>query len=242
MANDVNRGPAAVSAKPGSVPARVLVWDAPVRLFHWTLATLVVFSFVTGKIAGDWLPWHMRSGYAILTLLLFRLAWGVVGSETARFASFLRGPGHAIAYVRSIASGAHRRVLGHNPLGGWAVLAMLAALLVQASSGLFVDDEIMTQGPLAVKASEATVGRMSAVHSYNEWVILGLVVLHLAAIASYYFAFRADLVRPMVSGYMEVPGGAAQPARRPAWLAALLLAAAAAFVYWLVVVYPRTPG
>ena len=242
MGNDVNRGRTPVSGKPSSVPTRILVWDAPLRLFHWALATLVVFSFVTGKIGGDWLAWHMRSGYAILTLLLFRIAWGVVGSETARFASFLRGPGHAVAYVRSMVAGAHRRVPGHNPLGGWAVLAMLAALLVQAASGLFVDDEIMTRGPLAVKASEATVGRMSALHSYNEWVILGLVALHLAAIASYYFAFRNDLVRPMVHGYMEAPAEVAQPARRPAWLAALLLAAAASMVYWLVVVFPRSPA
>ena len=231
-----------MSAPSPAATRRILVWDAPVRLFHWALAALVVFSFVTGKIGGDWLGWHMRSGYTILTLLLFRLAWGFVGSDTARFASFVRGPGTALAYARTIAAGAHRRVPGHNPLGAWAVLAMLAALLLQATSGLFVDDEIMTRGPLAVKASEATVGRMSALHSYNEWVILALVVLHLAAIASYYFAWRTDLVRPMVHGYMDLPVAAAQPARRPAWLAALLLAAAAGFVYWLVVVFPRAPG
>ena len=221
---------------------RVLVWDAPLRLFHWAIAALVIFSYVTGKVGGDWMEWHMRSGYTILSLLLFRVAWGLVGSETARFTSFLRGPRAGVAYLRSMLAGTHQRVLGHNPLGGWAVLAMLAALLVQASSGLFVDDEIATRGPLVVKASEATVGRMSALHSYNQWLLVALVSLHLVAIATYRFILRAELVRPMLDGYMPVTGPTQAPARRPAWMAALLIAAAGAFVYWLVVVFPRTPA
>ena len=231
-----------MAASPGAATRRVLVWDAPVRLFHWTLATLVIFSFVAGKVGGSWLEWHMRSGYCILTLLLFRLAWGILGSETARFTTFVRGPGAGVAYVRSITANAHRRMLGHNPLGGWAVLAMLAALLAQALSGLFVDDEIATRGPLVVKASEATVAKLTAFHSYNEWVLVGLVVLHLAAIATYHFRLRANLVRPMVDGYMEADASASAPRIRPAWIAALLLALAAAFVYWLVVLFPRTPA
>ena len=220
----------------------MLVWDAPVRLFHWTLATLVLFSYVTGKLAGSWLEWHMKSGYCILALLLFRLAWGLAGSETARFGAFVRGPRAAIGYLRATLAGRHPPSLGHNPLGGWAVVAMLAALLVQAGSGLFVDDEIATRGPLAVKASEAVVGRMSALHSYNEWLLVALVLLHVAAIATYRFAWRIDLVRPMVTGFMEAQAAAREPARRPGWLAALFLACAAAFVYWLVVIYPRMPA
>ena len=237
-----NRGQTAFYESTPPVPHRILAWDAPVRLFHWALATLVVFSFVTGKVGGYWLEWHMRSGYTILALLLFRLAWGLVGSDTARFASFVRGPGAAVEYARSVAARTHRRVLGHNPLGGWAVLAMLAALLLQAVSGLFVDDEIATRGPLVVKAPESVVGRMSALHSVNEWVVVGLVALHLAAILTYRFAFRVDLVGPMVTGYMEMPAGTAPPARRPAWMAVVLMAFSAAFVYWLVVVYPRSPA
>jgi cytochrome b len=221
---------------------RVLVWDAPLRLFHWALAALVVFSYTTGKIGGDWMEWHMRSGYTILALLLFRVAWGLIGSETARFSSFVRGPRAGVMYLRSVLAGGHQRVLGHNPLGGWAVLAMLAALLVQASSGLFVDDEIATRGPLVVKASEATVARMSALHSYNQWVLVTLVALHLVAIATYRFFLRLDLVRPMLNGYVEAPAATTAPARRPAWIAALLIALAGAFVYWLVVVFPRAPA
>src|SRR5512138_291676 len=176
---------------------RLLVWDLPVRLFHWALAFLVVFSFVTGKIGGAWMEWHLRSGYAILALLAFRLAWGLVGSDTARFGSFLHGPRAALDYARATLGGRHPNVLGHNPLGGWMIVVMLAVLALQAATGLFSDDEIATQGPLAVKVSNATVSRMSAIHAVNEWIVAGLVALHLAAIAIYRIVLRANLVPAM---------------------------------------------
>lgn len=219
---------------------RIPVWDAPVRLFHWALAGLVVFSYVTAKAGGYWLEWHMRSGYTILSLLAFRLAWGFVGSDTARFASFLRGPGATLAYARATLSRRHPVVVGHNPMGGWMVLAMLAILATQAFSGLFVDDEIATQGPLAVKASGAFVGRMSALHDFNEWLLVGMVALHVAAIAAYRWVLGVRLVGPMIRGAMEAPEGVAAPRQRSPALAAALFAAACGAVYWLVVVFPRS--
>lgn len=221
---------------------RVPVWDAPVRLFHWTLAVLVVFSFISGKVAGSWLEWHMRSGYAILALVLFRIAWGVVGSQTARFTAFVRGPRAAIEYLEATLARRHPQVLGHNPLGGWMVLFMLALLLVQASTGLFVDDEIATQGPLAGKVSNALVARLTTVHRYNEWVILGAVVLHLAAIATYHWGLRVNLVGPMVHGRMTVAAPVPPPRASPPWIAAVLFALACGAVYWLVAIYPRAPA
>jgi cytochrome b len=217
---------------------RIRVWDAPVRLFHWALTLLVVFSFISGKAGGAWLAWHMRSGYAILALLLFRIAWGFAGSDSARFTRFVRGPRAALAYARGLLGGASRRLPGHNPLGGWMVVAMLAILLVQAASGLFVDDEIATQGPLAVKASDAWVTRMGQVHHVNQWLVLGAALLHVAAIALYWKVLRVNLVAPMVSGEMEAEAGIAAPVLRAPTLAAALLAASAAAVYLLVVVYP----
>jgi cytochrome b len=215
------------------------VWDAPLRLFHWALAALVAFSFVTGKVGGEWMAWHLRSGYAILALLLFRIAWGFAGGEAARFASFVRGPATVWAHVRSTLARRYHRAPGHNPLGGWSVLAMLAALLLQAGSGLFADDEISTQGPLTGKVSNAFVARMSALHSYNEWLVAGLVALHVAAVAWYQWGARVDLIGPMVHGSVAVDAPLAAPRQRPAWLAALLAALAAGAVYALVVVYPR---
>jgi cytochrome b len=217
---------------------RVAVWDAPLRLFHWALAALVVISFVSGKIGGAALEWHMRSGYAILALLLFRLAWGVVGSHTARFSAFVRGPRAVMGYLRAGLAGRRPRSPGHNPLGGWSVMAMLVVLLLQAASGLFVDDEIATQGPLTRKVSNAVVAKLTAFHVYNEWLVVGLVVLHLAAIAYYHWVAHVNLVGPMLHGNVMLDEPIAAPSQRPAWLAAVLGALAAAAVYALVVIYP----
>jgi cytochrome b len=220
---------------------RIPVWDAPVRLFHWALAALVVFSYATGKIGGYWLEWHMRSGYAILALLAFRLTWGIVGSETARFTSFLRGPRATLDYARHLFTHKGPMAAGHTPTGGWMIVAMIAILAVQAASGLFVDDEIATQGPLAVKASNAWVAQMSALHSYNQWLIVAAVALHVAAIAFYQGYLKADLIGPMIHGKAE-DHGARAPRLASVWLAAALFAIACAAVYYLVVVYPRPPA
>jgi len=205
-------------------------WDFPTRAFHWLLVVSLTFSFVTGKLGGSWLEWHFKSGYAILALLLFRIAWGFIGSREARFASFLRGPRTALAYARSIASGKRASEPGHNPLGAWMVAFMLAIVSLQAVTGLFSNDESSNEGPLAVKVSNATVDRMSAIHSWNEWVIVGAVALHIAAVLTYQLYLRMDIVGPMVRGESRPRENA---------LALVLICIAASAVYWLVVVYPR---
>jgi cytochrome b len=222
--------------------SRIPVWDVPVRLFHWALAVLVVSSYTTGKLGGNWLEWHMRSGYAILALLAFRFAWSVVGSETARFSTFLRGPRVAWDYARGLLSGRGEPAFGHNPLGGWMIVAMLAILVVQAVSGLFADDEIATQGPLAVKVSNAWVARMTRVHGFNQWLIAGAVALHVAAIAFYQWFLKVDLVGPMVHGSADVRVPRAPPAFVPGYRAAAIFAIACAAVYYLVFVFPKSPA
>ena len=221
---------------------RVPLWDLPVRTFHWLLAAMVVFSYVTGQLAGSWLTWHFRSGYAILALVVFRLAWGLAGSETARFTRFLRGPAAGVRYARETLAGRHPATVGHNPLGGWMVVVMLLAVATQAFSGLFVDDEIATQGPLAVKASSAFISRMGTIHHYNQWVLVAAVSLHVVAIVVYHRVLRTNLVGPMWHGLVEIPPGVTPPRQASIFRAAVLAAAASAFVYWLVVVYPRAPG
>ena len=219
---------------------RVPLWDLPVRTFHWLLAILVVVSFVTGHLGGDWLAWHFRSGYTILTLVVFRVAWGFVGSETARFTQFLRGPGAGVAYARETFAGRRPSVLGHNPLGGWMVLLLLAVVLAQAATGLFTDDEISTRGPLAVTVSDAVVGKLGAFHHVNQWVLVAAVVLHVAAIFVYRRWLTADLVGPMWHGMTEIAPGVAPPRQVSLVRAICVVLAAAAFVYWLVIVYPGT--
>ena len=119
------------------------------------------------------------------------------------------------------------------------VIVLLVILLVQAGSGLFSDDEIATQGPLAEKVSNAVVGKMSSFHYFNGWIIAATVGVHVLAIAYYWFGLKDNLVKPMWNGWRSVDAGVAQPPTRAAWLAAVLLALAAAAVYWLVVVYPK---
>ena len=215
---------------------RVIVWDAPTRAFHWALALLAVLSFTTGTLGGSWMTWHVKSGYAILALLLFRAGWGLVGSESARFSRFVRGPHAAAAYARQLFRGSPPFTAGHNPLGGWMVVVMLLVLLLQAATGLFADDEVRAQGPLAVLVSEATVRQMTRVHSFNQWVVAGLVAVHVVAIGAYQWGLRRDLIGPMVHGAMDLP---VAPRLAPPWRAAVLLALAAGAVYCLVVVFPR---
>lgn len=206
-------------------------WDLPTRLFHWMLAVLVVFSFCTGEAGGSWLPWHMRSGYAVMTLLFFRIAWGFVGSTEARFATFVRGPRAALAHARAIAAGKRALDPGHNPLGGWMVMALIALIALQAGTGLFSNDESSHEGPLAAKVSDAMVDRMSTIHGWNAWVIVAAIALHVLAVALYQWRWRIDVIGPMVHGRSAAVQNV---------MATVLVAASAAVVYWLVVIYPRS--
>ena len=222
-----------------AVPARIRVWDLPTRIFHWALAAAVVFSFTTGKVGGSWMAWHLKSGYVVLALLLFRLAWGIVGGHAARFANFIRGPRAFLAHAGSVVSRTARATSGHNPMGGWMVVLMLVILAAQAGTGLFSDDEIATTGPLVEKVSNAVVEKMSAFHYYNGWLVAAAVGLHVIAVAYYQAFLRIDLVRPMVRGWREGEASQASLRMGSPLLAIVLVAVAWAMVYWLVVVYPK---
>ena len=211
-----------------SASAPAAAWDLATRVFHWALAVLVVFSFTTGKIGGPWLEWHMRSGYAILALLLFRVAWGFAGPANARFTAFVRGPAAAVGHARDLFARRVGATVGHTALGGWMVVVMLAVLALQAATGLFTNDESSHEGPLARMVSNAMVDRMSVIHGWNQWVVAAVVVVHVAAIAYYHAVLKANVTRGMVSGPTQVPVRA--------WA---LLAAAAGAVYYVVVVVPR---
>jgi cytochrome b len=229
MPQGVSRAPPRLSA------AAAGPWDLATRLFHWLLVLLVGFSFTTGKLGGSWLDWHMRSGYAILALLIFRIAWGFVGPPAARFANFLRGPAAGLAHARSLLARQPQRHAGHNPLGGWMVVALIAILLAQAVTGLFTNDESTHEGPLAALVSNATIDRMSILHGLNQWILAGAVVLHVLAIIGYQWILREDLVGRMIRGE---PPGAVGPRRA---VALAIFGLACAVVYWLVVILPR-PG
>jgi len=217
----------------------VKVWDLPVRLFHWSLVLLVVVSFTTGKLGGNWLTWHFRSGYCILALVLFRIVWGLAGSETARFSNFIHGPQRVFGYARSLLRGDTPFHAGHNPMGGLMIVLMLALLLLQASTGLFVDDEIATRGPLADKVSDTLVSLFTRIHRININVIVACVVLHVSAALFYLLVKKDNLIRPMVTGTKAVPDAHPDPVLAGQLPALIIVAVAAAFVVWLVKFYPQ---
>ncbi len=213
-----------------------LAWDLPVRLFHWLLVALIALSWITAEMGGNAMQIHQWSGYSILTLVLFRIAWGFLGSSSARFASFVRAPREALHYAHMLKRGKAPFFLGHNPLGAWMILALIASLLVQAGTGLFANDDIMTEGPLAKWVSKAASDRLSAIHELNFNLLLGLAAVHIAAVLYYLLGKRENLILPMLHGRKRVPAEVDVTAVRvkPLWLAALLLGVCAAAVWLLV--------
>jgi cytochrome b len=188
----------------------VRVWDMPTRLFHWCLVVLVVALVVTGNIGGNAMAWHFRAGYAVLTLLLFRLVWGFIGGYWSRFVNFIRGPSVILNYLKG--QGAPEHSVGHNPVGAGSVLAMLTFLLAQVGSGLMSDDDISFAGPLTSLVSNATVQAATFYHKeIGKVVLIVLVVLHVAAIVYYRKKKKTDLITPMIKGDKFVATAAPLP-------------------------------
>lgn len=160
------------------------VWDLPTRLFHWLLAASVVASVVSAKIGGNAMGWHLRLGALALALLLFRAVWGLVGGHWSRFAQFAYGPAGLLADLRGRSPALHQ--VGHSPRGSLSVWAMLGVLAAQVATGLVADDEIATTGPLNRFVSSTLAGRASAWHAGpGQWLVIGLVLLHVAAVLVY---------------------------------------------------------
>ena len=217
------------------IPVRV--WDLPTRLFHWVLAACVIGSVVTAKVGGNAMVWHMRIGYVVLTLLAFRLLWGLVGGHWSRFQRFVYPPSTVLRYLRGQGRSDEHLDVGHSPLGALSVFALLGFLALQVGTGLFADDEIATTGPLISFVSGETSLLLTKWHkNYGQWIILTLVVLHVAAIVFYLVRQKRNLVTPMIVGDKHLPAGV--PAAADHWrvraVAAALLAVCAAGVTWLV--------
>ena len=210
----------------------VRIWDLPTRLFHWTLALCVIALVVTANVGGNAMVWHLRLGHTVLALLLFRLCWGLVGGRWSRFGAFLYRPARLVAYLRG--RGQESDEVGHSPLGALSVFAMLAALLAQASTGLFADDEIAFSGPLTHLVSNTWVSNATGYHTqWGKLLVLLLVVMHLLAVAVYVWRKKRPLVRAMWRGDKQLP--ATTPAARDdgaTRLGALLLALGCAALSW----------
>lgn len=206
------------------------VWDLPTRLFHWALAGLIGFSWWTAE--NDELDLHIWSGLAVLTLLIFRLLWGLFGSSTARFANFLRGPRAVLDYIRNVRGWT---AIGHNPLGALSVVVMLLVLVAQAGLGLINSDEDgLNEGPLAHLVNAETNELAQEWHDQLFDVLLVLIGLHVAAILFYRFALGRKLTKPMITGTARLAPEAEPMRPGKWWMAVLCLVVALAITRWII--------
>ena len=178
-----------------SKPTRI--WDFPVRLTHWAFVLIIPAMWFTGE-EHMW-DWHIRLGLLLLALLVFRIVWGFLGTDTARFASFVKGPQAIVAYLRG--SKDESATKGHNPLGALSVLALLGVMLVQVGLGLFSGDPYDgATGPLNGLVGVMTADWITETHEAFFYVVLAMIAVHLAAIIFYTAAKKQNLVGPMLSG------------------------------------------
>ena len=194
------------ASRAGAGTRRFLLWDLPLRVFHWSLVAAVTTAIVTGELGGAWMPWHGRAGLAIVGLLVFRVVWGVVGSATSRFTQFAPTPPRVAAYLRG-----RWRGVGHNPLGALSVFALLALLSAQAVTGLFGNDDIAFAGPLNHLVDDGLGSRVTGWHRLLADGLFVLLALHVLAIAFHVVVKRHRLIRPMITGRQDVAPGTPLP-------------------------------
>jgi cytochrome b len=212
---------------------RQYVWDLPTRAYHWLLVALLGFSWWSAE--ADHMDWHQLSGLAVCGLLIFRLLWGVFGTGTARFAQFVKGPRAIWSYLRPGAGAPRRARIGHNPIGGWSVVALLLVLATQTISGLLaVDIDGIESGPLSWLV-DFDQGRLAAaIHHTSFTVLQVLVALHVAAILFYLLVRRRNLVWSMIVGTQPVIDGETGVVARVAlWRLAVAIVVAAAAAWWI---------
>lgn len=221
----------------------VRVWDLPTRLFHWSLAACVVGLVITAKVGGNAMEWHLRLGHAALALLVFRMVWGVVGGRWSRFSAFLYSPARLVRYLRGTPHPDDG--VGHSPLGALSVYGLLAVLVLQVATGLVSDDEIAFSGPLTRFVSGTVVAQATAYHAdVGQYLVLGLVALHLVAIVFYVAVRRQRLVRPMLQGdkALSSPAAASRDDTASRVAALLVLAASAGLAWWVATLGAGAPA
>ena len=233
-----------MSAVPAaSVPERRLVWDFPLRLFHWLFALAVAAGYTTAQLGFNWMQWHMRIGYAVIGLLIFRLIWGFVGPRHARFGSFIRSPAVVLVYARGLfdrVSGA-RQSVGHNPLGAIMVIATLLIVAVQVCTGLFATDDIAWDGPYFPLVSRMLAEQLTALHHTNSSIVVAAAALHVAAILYYTYFKGQRLVAAMITGSKPAEAVPAEESIQDSQLlkAVIVAAVAGSAVYLLLAAAPE---
>jgi len=190
-----------MSDKPtNSALQAVTVWDISVRIFHWSLVAGIGFLWYSGEEGGNIMTWHMYVGYTMLGLILYRLLWGIYGSTYARFSYFIKGPSKTFNYAKDFIKGESPHYLSHNPLGGWMTIVLMSLVFIQAATGLFATDDIITEGPLFSLVDESTAYLLTEIHEINFNLLLLSAGLHIAAVLYHRFVKGEDLVKSMITG------------------------------------------
>lgn len=226
--------PARTKARPGTIGMKLpmRVWDGATRLFHWAIVLLVAIGYASislahGPRAALWMQIHLISGDTMLALLLFRLAWGVFGSDTARFARFLQSPMAVFRYLADFRRKQPDTQVGHSAAGGWMAVILLALLLLVVITGLFASNEVSPTAPLAQFVSNPTRDQLSALHGLAFSALAAVSALHVLAVAWCLGVKKQNLIRPMITGKKRLPAATPSPRMRSPWLAAATLAVAA---------------
>jgi len=215
----------------GTAMQRVTVWDGATRLFHWSLVFLVGFSWLS--VEKGWIALHLYSGCAIGALLIFRIAWGFVGSETSRFSHFLGSPFDAVRHLLHLTKREPDEQVGHNAAGGWMVLVMMALLVAQVITGLAANNDVDFDGPLAQLVGKDLSDVLTNLHFKLFRLIQLAVVAHIVAILAYLGLKRHNLVRPMLLGHKLLPLDTAAPRIAQPVLAWAIFLIAALFMGWV---------
>ena len=213
----------------------IKVWDLPIRLFHWLLVMLFALSAYSAfqDKFGLYATMHLYAGAGVLTLVLWRILWGIWGSDTARFSHFIKGPAAIRAYLRKVSAPGAYDTIGHNPLGAVSVLLMVLLLLVQAGLGLFATDAMMFAGPLARTITQDFAEDLTDLHEGTGYALMALIALHILVIIVYRFVRRTDLVTPMITGRRMLPKAVTRPKMRSSLMALFLLLISAGTVWLL---------
>jgi len=216
-----------------------LIWDLPLRIFHWSFASTVLGAWYTSEQEGEFIDLHMQLGYVALGLLIFRILWGVIGPKHARFSQFIPSPRKLIHYVKGSNQGSNYQAsAGHNPLGALMVVLMIVLISLQAISGLFINDDIFSSGPYYGSFSKEFEQVMSFLHHNTFNFMIAAIALHLGAIAYYWRVKKKNLILPMITGKKSahlISESDVIPHSK-VLLAIVVAIACTAFIYWLVVI------
>jgi cytochrome b len=190
----------AASPKTQTAPTGRLVWDWPVRVFHWGLVVSILGAFITNRLGVSYFAYHALFGYSVIVLVVFRVLWGFVGPRHARFSAFVKGPLAVLRYLHASGRGWATRHAGHNPLGALMVLLLLALLAAQAGFGLFANDEILEAGPFAGIVSKAVSLDLTSLHRKLFYLIAGAAAVHIGAVLWHWGAKGENLIAAMITG------------------------------------------